>query len=41
MGRKVEGYIISDFEGIDINEPLDLLIADAAMRYREAKLQNV
>lgn len=41
LGRKVEGYIISDFEGIDINEPLDLLIADAAMRYRKEKLQSV
>lgn len=29
LGRNVNGYVISEIEGIDINEPIDLVIASA------------
>lgn len=32
LGTKANGFVISDTEGIDINEPVDLIIAEAFMK---------
>lgn len=37
LGKKVNGFVISGDEAIDINEPVDLLVAEAALNMREMK----
>lgn len=32
LGRRVNGFVIPESEGIDINEPVDLVIAEALLR---------
>ena len=38
LGTKVNGYVISEIEGIDINEPIDLKIAEIFLKQMESKV---
>ena len=40
LGTKINGYIISDIEAIDINEPIDILYAESIMKKIEEGLIN-
>ncbi|MDE7434590.1 MAG: acylneuraminate cytidylyltransferase family protein [Lachnospiraceae bacterium] len=35
LGTRVNGFVISDVEAVDINEPLDIVIAESLLRQRE------
>ncbi len=34
LGKKCNGFIISDEEAVDINEPVDILIAESMLKYK-------
>jgi len=41
LGTKATGFIIDNIEGVDINEPIDLIYAEAIMKYNNKGLQTI